>query len=212
MALYQKALTHSSMDTRDGENYERLEFLGDVIVKLIVTEELMELYPDSDEGLLATKRALYVQDKLLAKISKDIGLGKLLICGANEEKNNIQEEISVLSDILESIIGAVYTDLGLEEAKKFGVLLFHELIIDESKVVDFMDNKTILQEITQSLQLGIPEYSIINEEGPDHEKVFTAKVSIMIEDAKVYQTSTDKTKKNAEQKAAKLLIEELTSE
>jgi ribonuclease-3 len=190
-------------------NYERLEFLGDVVIKLIITDELLRLYPDSNEGLLAKKRAIYIQDRLLAVIAKSIGLDKLVICGENEKKNKTNEKASVLADLLESIAGAVYLDCGLEKTKKFILGLFKDILTNQTLIEELTDNKTKLQEITQSLISGTPTYETIKEEGPDHKKIFTIKVSITVKD-KIYSTiSTDKTKKIAEQKAALLLIEKL---
>ncbi len=207
--IFKKAFTHRSINTRPGMNYERLEFLGDVVIKLIITDELLRLHPFSTEGLLANKRAMYIQDRLLAVITKSIGLDKLVICGDNEIKNKINEKTSVMADLLESLTGAIYVDQGIEKAKEFILSLFKDALNNESLIKELADNKTILQEITQSLTSGIPTYETIKEEGPDHKKVFTIKVSIKIKNKTYSSISTDKTKKIAEQKAALLLIETL---
>ena len=207
--IYKKALTHRSINTQPGLNYERLEFLGDVVIKLIITDELLRLYPDSNEGLLAKKRAIYIQDRLLAVISKSIGLDRMVICGENENKNKTNEKPSVLADLLEALAGAVYLDLGLEKAKEFILGLFKDTLTNQSLTLELTDNKTKLQEITQSLISGTPTYETIKEEGPDHKKVFTIKVSITIQNEVYSAINTDKTKKIAEQKAALLLIEKI---
>ncbi|MDD4527426.1 MAG: ribonuclease III [Candidatus Margulisbacteria bacterium] len=209
--IYKTALTHKSANNKPGKNYERLEFLGDVVMKLILTDELLQLYPESSEGLLAQQRAMFIQDRLLAKISKTIGLEKLLICGENERVNKIHQEDSLLADLLESLTGAIYLDKGIEKAKEFILMLFKDALLNQALINELTDNKTKLQEITQSLISGTPIYEIIKEEGPDHKKTFTVKVSITIK-KEIYSTiSTDKTKKIAEQKAAQLLIEKIKS-
>ncbi len=207
--IYTKSLTHRSINVQPGMNYERLEFLGDVVIKLIITDELLRIYPDSNEGILAKKRAIYIQDRLLAVISKSIGLDKMVICGDNEQNNKINEKQSVLADLLESITGAIYLDQGSEKAKAFILSLFNDILTDQTLIEELTDNKTKLQEITQSLISGTPIYETIKEEGPDHKKIFTIKVSITIKDKIYWTTSTEKTKKIAEQKAALLLIEKL---
>ncbi len=207
--IYKTALTHKSANNKPGENYERLEFLGDVIIKLIITEELIKIYPEANEGILAKQRAIFIQDRLLANLSKSIGLDNIVICGRNETNHKINKELSLLADLLESLAGAIYLDQGMKKAKEFILSLFNDTLTNQELIKELTDNKTKLQEITQSLVSQTPIYETIKEEGPDHKKVFTVKVSITIKN-KTYSTiSTEKTKKIAEQKAAQLLIEQL---
>ena len=133
----------------------------------------------------------------------------MVICGENEKNNKINEKQSVQADILESITGAIYLDLGPLKAKGFILSLFKDILTDHTLIEELTDNKTKLQEITQSLISGTPTYETIKEEGPDHKKSFTIKVSINIKNDIYSAINTDKTKKIAEQKAALLLIEKI---
>lgn len=209
LQTYQKAFTHRSLNSKTGMNYERLEFLGDAVIKLILTEKLLELYPNEPEGVLSKKRAMYVQDKLLSKISKEIELNKIILCGKNEKDNQLSENYSVLADLLESLTAAIYMDKGFQTAKNFIYELFKDVFSSSVLTKELRDNKTILQEITQDFTPKLPKYETLKETGPDHKKMFTVKVSIALNNKDYSATSTDSTKKLAEQKAAQLLIKKI---
>ncbi len=207
---YLKAFTHKSLNPNPDMNYETLELLGDVVIKLVITSKLLSLYPAASEGDLAKQRSILIQDKLLAQISQEIGLGALLICGENEKTNKISEKNSILADLLESLIGALYLEQGLAVTEIFTLYLFENIITNKSRLKEHADNKTQLQELTQSLGAGLPDYTIIKEEGPDHKKTYTVKASIQINNENISTISKNNTKKEAEQKAAKLLIQKIS--
>lgn len=200
-SLLREALTHSSYfhENKNVKFYnERIEFLGDAILGLIVSDYLFKNYPLIDEGELSKMKASLVCEGSLAKGANSIKLGKFLLLGKGEELNGGRFRESILADACEAVIGAIYLDSNLDTVKSF-VCRF---IIQNS--LDYMehggnDYKTLLQESIQKFSTMPIEYRILSEDGPEHSKIFLASVS---HDGKVMGKGEGKTKKEAEQKAA----------
>ncbi|WP_225754870.1 ribonuclease III [Actinotalea sp. Marseille-Q4924] len=198
--LFVLALTHRSFAHEAGgiPTNERLEFLGDTVLGLVVTEALYRRHPDLSEGELAKMRAATVSQRSLAAIARELGLGGYLLLGKGELTTGGREKDSILSDTLEALFGAVYLTHGLEGAR--GVV---ERLVDPTLEVAAdlgagLDWKTSLQELAARLDLGAPEY-VCDSEGPDHARRFTARIVL---DGEVRGTGTGTAKKLAEQEAA----------
>ena len=202
------AFTHRSYAYENGglPTNERLEFLGDSVLGLCVTDSLYRSHPDFSEGQLAKLRASIVNMHALAGVGRTIGLGGLLRLGKGEEMTDGRSKPSLLADAVEAMIGAIYYQHGLESARRVILQLFGALIASAPGVGAGLDWKPALQERTATLGLGVPSYRLA-EEGPDHAKQFTATVVVAGDDRGV---GHGKTKKEAEQKAASLAYEILT--
>ena len=200
-----EALTHKSY--KKAYNNERLEFLGDAVLNLIVGEYLYNKFPASNEGDLSKTRASLVNEQGFMKLALAINLGEYIYLSDAEEKNEGRHKASILSDAFEAIMGAVYIESGIETLKPMILKLLTEnyetITLDEL----FSDYKTALQEITQARFGCIPEYRLEGSSGPDHQKVF--ELSLWIND-KMYATATGKSKKIAQQKAAEITLADLT--
>jgi ribonuclease III len=207
------ALTHRSYAYEHGglPTNERLEFLGDSVLGVVVTERLYRDHPDRPEGQLAKLRASVVNMHALAGVAATLGpdgLGTHLYLGRGEELTGGRCKASILADATEALIGAVYLQHGLEPAREFVHRLFAGLLRDAPLLGAGLDWKTSLQELTAASDLGVPEYRIA-EEGPDHSKVFTATAVVAGRDL---GSGDGRTKKEAEQKAAELAWRTLTAE
>ncbi len=203
--LLNKALTHSSYanehKTTNISYNERLEFLGDSVLSLIVSDYIYKKYSKFPEGDLTKLRAAVVCETSLAFISKKLKLGEYLLLGKGEEATGGRERTSILADALEALIGAIYLDSSFEYSKRFVIRILENEIIQASKVGDlFTDYKTKLQETLQKTSKSKIEYKIDKEEGPDHEKIFF--MSAIVE-SKIYGRGWGRSKKEAEQMAAK---------
>lgn len=200
--LMQEALTHSSF-VNEGrkhiKNNQRLEFLGDSVLSIIVAQHLFEHYTHLPEGELTKLRAYLVCEKSLHQFALQIQLGEYLILGKGEENTGGRERPSILADAFEAVIASIYLDGGLEVAKKF-VLRFVPDELDVEKVTYVSDYKTALQEIIQKNKEEKIEYVIVGEQGPDHNKTFTVEVHL---NSNVIGVGTGRSKKQAEQFAAK---------
>lgn len=198
--LLRQALTHSSYANekrmKKHSDNERLEFLGDAVLEIVSSEYLYKNYPKMPEGDLTKFRASIVCEPTLALCTREMELGKYLYLGKGENLTGGRNRKSILSDALESVIGAIYLDGGFEEAKSF----VHKFILTdiENKKL-FYDSKTILQEIVQGNYTESLNYILLSEEGPDHDKRFTVDARI---GEKVIGHGTGHTKKAAEQEAA----------
>ena len=199
-ALMEQALTHRSFAYENGglPTNERMEFLGDAVLGLVVTESLYRRYPDVAEGHLAKMRAAIVNARALADVARSLGLGALLRLGRGEEITGGRDKSSILADTLEAVIGAVYLEHGLAAAEAVVHRLFDPLVEHASTLGAGLDWKTSLQELTAALALGVPEYAV-EEAGPDHAKVFRARVMLVDE---VWGEGEGSSKKEAEQQAA----------
>ncbi len=197
------ALTHKSYcnEHRDEQcvDNERLEFLGDAVVDLAISQRLMERFPDASEGELSKLRALIVNEEALAKIARKIGLGDLLLLGRGEELTGGREKSSVLADALEAVLGAIYKSGGMTRVLELIDRFFTSVLEGVAAGASGQDYKTLLQEDVQNRLRVSPRYRVVNETGPDHEKVFEVEVTI---GAEIFARSTGRSKKDAEQAAA----------
>jgi ribonuclease-3 len=204
------ALTHSSYaneyKNKKLTSNERLEFLGDTVLNMIISEEIYTRYNDLSEGEMTKFRSNVICETSLAKCAKNLNIGKYLLLGKGEENTGGRYRVSILSDAVEALIGALYLDAGLEMAKNFVLAQMGEMIEKSIKGIIFMDYKTQLQEILQKGNEKRVVYEIVAEKGPDHDKVFISQVKI---DGKPAGKGKGKTKKEAEQMAAKETIKTL---
>jgi ribonuclease III len=210
--LLRRALTHRSYAYEHGglPHNERLEFLGDAVLGIVITEALYRGHPDLSEGKLAKLRASVVNMRALAGIARSIGpagLGEYVLLGRGEEGTGGRDKASILADTLEALFGAIYLELGLVEANRVIHDLFDELLDDVATIGAGLDWKTSLQELTAERGLGVPEY-VMSSAGPDHEKTFTAQASVAGE---VFLPSTGSSKKEAEQLAAETAWRAITA-
>lgn len=203
------ALTHRSFAYENGglPTNERLEFLGDAVLGLVVTESLYRLYPDVAEGQLAKMRAAVVNARALADVARELDLGAHLRLGRGEEITGGRDKSSILADTLEAVIGAVYLEAGVSVAEQLVHRLFDPLVERAAGLGAGLDWKTSLQEITSALDLGAPEYSV-DESGPDHAKAFRARVLV---GAEVFGEGQGRSKKEAEQRAAEVAYRAVSS-
>jgi ribonuclease III len=199
-ALLERALTHRSFAYENGglPTNERLEFLGDSVLGLIVTDTLFREYPDLPEGQLAKLRAAVVNMRALAGVARGLHLGAYVRLGKGEEGTGGRDKSSILADTLEALLGAVYLDCGLSEADALVHRLFDPVIARSARLGAGLDWKTSLQELTAATTLGVPEYHV-EESGPDHQKSFRASVRIA---GRTYGEGEGRSKKEAEQQAA----------
>jgi ribonuclease-3 len=198
--LLERALTHRSFAYENGglPTNERLEFLGDAVLGLIVTDALFREYPDLPEGHLAKLRAAVVNMRALADVARGLHLGDYVRLGRGEEGTGGRDKSSILADTLEAVIGAVYIERGLAEAGALVHRLFDPVIAHSARLGAGLDWKTSLQELTAAGVLGVPEYHV-DESGPDHQKSFRALVRV---GGRVYGSGEGRSKKEAEQQAA----------
>ena len=198
--LLKQALTHSSFANEQKINklkdYERLEFLGDAVLELVSSEFLFRENPQMPEGQLTKLRASMVCEPALAYCAKDIDLGSYILLGRGEEYTGGRYRSSITSDVMEAIIGAIFLDGGIENAKKH---IYRFILSDLENKILFLDSKTILQEEIQKKKDAQLRYELIGESGPDHNKQFT--VDAYLNDVLI-GSGTGRTKKAAEQQAA----------
>ncbi len=199
-----EALTHKSF--KKPYNNERLEFLGDAVLNLIVGEYLYTKFPKSNEGDLSKIRASLVNETGFTKLANEIKLGDYIYLSVAEERNLGRTKASILSDAFEAIMGAVYLESGIEVLKVIILNLLEKSYEQINLDVLFSDFKTALQEITQAEFGSIPEYRLEGSYGPDHQKEF--EVSIWI-DGKTYGKAMGKSKKLAQQAIAKIALDKL---
>ena len=198
--MLERALTHRSFAYENGglPTNERLEFLGDSVLGLIVTDTLFREFPDLPEGQLAKLRAAVVNMRALAGVARGLRLGDYVYLGKGEEGTGGRDKSSILADTLEAVIGAVYIDRGLPEADALVHRLFDPVLARSARLGAGLDWKTSLQELTAAEILGVPEY-IVEESGPDHQKSFRASVRI---GGRTFGSGEGRSKKEAEQQAA----------
>lgn len=196
------AVTHRSFAYENGglPTNERLEFLGDSVLGLVVTESLYRRYPDVAEGQLAKMRAAIVNARALADVARGLGLGDHLRLGRGEEITGGRDKSSILADTLEAVIGAVYLEHGLAVSEAVVHRLFDPLVERAATLGAGLDWKTSLQELTAAWDLGVPDY-VVEESGPDHAKAFRAQAVLGSE---VWGEGTGRSKKEAEQQAAEV--------
>jgi ribonuclease III len=200
LELLERALTHRSYAYEHGglPTNERLEFLGDSVLGLVVTDALFHRHPDLTEGQLAKLRAAVVNMRALAQVGRTLELGRYVRLGRGEEATGGRDKSSILADTVEALIGAVYLDNGLTAAAELVHRLVDDLIVASATLGAGLDWKTSLQELTSQAMLGVPEYHV-SETGPDHAKVFTAAAVVA---GAVYGVGQGRSKKEAEAQAA----------
>jgi ribonuclease-3 len=198
--LLERALTHRSFAYENGNlpTNERLEFLGDAVLSLVVTDALYSRHPDLAEGRLAKLRAAVVNMRALAHVARALGVGDHILLGKGEEGSGGRDKSSILADTLEALIGAVYVEHGVDAATAFVHRLVDPLLTSSAALGAGLDWKTSLQELTAELTLGVPEYRV-GEEGPDHAKTFHADVLVQ---GTAWGSGSGRSKKEAEQGAA----------
>jgi ribonuclease III len=200
VSLLLRALTHRSYAYENGglPHNERLEFLGDSVLGLVVTDSLYAAHPDVAEGQLAKLRAAVVNMRALAEVARTIGLGEYILLGRGEESTGGRDKASILADTMEAVIATVYLSAGLSAATIFVHHLLDSLMESSATLGAGLDWKTSLQELTASGSLGVLEYRV-SEDGPDHQKIFHADLMVGCE---LMGTGAGSSKKEAEQMAA----------
>jgi len=206
-SLLTLALTHRS---RGSKNYERLEFLGDSILGFVVADWLYKNYPQLAEGKLSRMRSSLVRKETLAKVARKLELSSHLILGEGELKSGGFNRDSILSDTVESIIGALYLDSGFDAAQKFIYTNFAEHFDGISETSTFKDAKSQLQEAMQKNALTLPSYTIIETQGEQHDQEFT--VECIASDVALRAVATAKSRRIAEQEAASAVLEQFKTE
>ena len=203
----QESLQHSSWVNENPEknlrDNERLEFLGDAVVNLVVATCLMEKFPELNEGELSRIRANLVNETQLADLARSLELGVYLFLGKGELLTNGREKNSILADAFEAVVAAIYLDGGFEHAFGFVKKCFDPLLTDAVSPDSNLDFKSRLQEVVQTRQTEMPEYKIIKECGPDHDKTFHVKIEVF----DIMAIGVGKSKKTAEQDAARNALE-----
>jgi len=209
--LLELALTHKSYanENRLPEHNERLEFLGDSVLNLAVSERLMRTCPDATEGELSRLRAAVVSEPTLAMVGRAIGLGSHLLLGRGEDQTGGRDKSSLLADSVEALIAAIYLDAGKDAADGFIHRFFDDAIRTACSARGRTDNKTELQELCQERLRVLPEYRVVSATGPDHRKQFEVEVWI---NGRLSGRGTGGSKKEAEQKAASEALVKLTEQ
>ena len=203
--LLQQALTHRS-HSRSRSN-ERLEFLGDSVVNLAITNYIYRRFEAADEGDLSRVRAMLVRQSTLAQIARRIDLGDSILLGGGELKSGGYRRASILADAFEAVIGAVYLDSDFPQAEAVVLKLFGDRLDGIDMAAEFKDPKTRLQEYLQSRQQALPVYTVVETAGKAHARVFT--VSCSLEQLELSATGTGSSRKKAEQQAAGKLLDRL---
>ena len=196
--LLRRAFVHTSADA--GESYERLEFLGDAVLELVISEQMFSKKPSASEGELTKSRAALVNEDVLAAAARDIGLGDYIQLGKGEQNSGGSDKSSILADVVEALIGAVYIDGGYDKAKKLVDMLLEESIDTVLSGGGLKDYKTRIQEHFHKMGTCDIKYTVYREEGPPHDRVFYVKLYV---DGRELAHGEGSSKKNAEQRAAK---------
>jgi len=202
--LLQEALTHKSAGT---PNYERLEFLGDAVLELVVTEQIYRLHPTLDEGAMTRMRVALVRRESLAEVAKRLQLGRYLQFGQGERKSGGMHRASILADSFEALVGAVYLDGGYEVAREVIKAQFDWDKLQTVSADGLKDSKTRLQEWLQAQNLPLPDYDVVKTEGREHDRVFTVRLTASALNEAVEASASSI--KWAEQAAAALALEQL---
>ncbi len=201
ISLLDLSLTHSSYanESQGKQNNERLEFLGDLVLGLVIGDYLLKKKPTYSEGTLSFIKSILVNKKTLAGIAEGIGLGEVLLMGKGELLSGGKNKASLLADALEAVIAAIYRDGDLEEAARFICKYFDKEICSALRQAEVRDYKSLLQEKSQKDYNVVPVYQVTSFEGPDHNRTYNVKVSV---NGEILGTGSGKTKKEAEQVAA----------
>ncbi len=197
-ALTHPSYLHESAGT-DGDDYQRLEYLGDAVLGMLLAEMLYHAYPDWDEGSLSRFRARLAGQDVLADRARMLGIGDFIFLGRGEVLTEGRAKDSILSDILESLLAALYLDGGLNAARNMVERLFLELVADPQALTLGRDSKSELQELLSACNAPLPEYKLVEESGPPHDRNFQFQVLL---DGRAVGEGQGKSKKNAQQAAA----------
>lgn len=203
--LFQKALTHRSAGSR---NNERLEFLGDAVLGCVIAEELFRCYPDAREGELSRLRATLVRRETLAEIAHDLDIGHFIRLGTGERKSGGHHRDSILSDAVEAVFGAIYLDGGFDAARQVILSLYAEKFANVMDIDELKDAKTRLQEYLQSRQQPLPQYDMVEMRGKAHDRSFRVTCTVDVDGTRTTR-GEGKSRRQAEQKAAALMLSEL---
>ncbi len=207
------ALTHRSyvneLPDSDLDDNERLEFLGDAVLQLAVSDWLMREFPDESEGTLSKLRSSVVNEHSLAQTARKLDLGRFLRLGKGEEFTQGRKKDSLLANAFEAVVAAIYLDQGVEAVVRFLAPSLREAFDRADEQIDVQDFKTTLQELTQRVHSATPVYRLVSEDGPDHDKVFESEVLI---EGRVYGRGSAKSKKASEQLCAQAAIQALERE
>ena len=200
-ALFQQSLTHRSyLGESDGAaSNERLEFMGDSVLGLVVAEYLYSQFPDRAEGDLAKAKAVAVSEPILAESAKNLGLADMILMSTGEEASGGRKRLSILSDSFEALVAVIYLDCGMDAARQFVLRALESILIDIERKEHIRDYKSLLQEHTQGIYKEAPRYVVIAELGADHDKTFS--IEAVLQDV-VMGRGEGKSKKQAEQAAA----------
>ncbi len=206
-ALLRQALTHRSAP---GPNYERLEFLGDAVLQLVISELAFEKTQVASEGQLSRLRSKLVKETTLAEVAQELGIGEHLILGSGEIKSGVRRRSSVLADALEAMFGAVYLDAGFAGARDFIYRAYGDRLHEFSEAADLRDPKSRLQEYLQGRKLALPDYAMQDVSGKAHNRSF--EVSCSIPELDVVTSGAGTTRRDAEQEAALAMLARICHE
>lgn len=201
-AFLETALTHRSANK---SHYERMEFLGDAVLNLVISSQLYQVFPQASEGDLSRLRAHLVKGESLSTIAAELALGEFLRLGSGELKSGGYRRKSILADVMESIIGAIYLDAGYPAAQEFILRIFADKIAMVGEVKNLKDPKTRLQELLQARSLPLPEYDVVNTSGQAHNQHFEVSCRVSLLESPVIGSGSSRRK--AEQAAAEQVLE-----
>lgn len=208
--LLQRSMTHKSFSNENSHlslrDNERLEFLGDSVLSIVISTYIFDNFPDYPEGELAKMRSVIVSEPILALKAREINLGDYLLLGKGEDLSGGRKRESILADSMEAIIGAVYLDCGIKKAEEFIIDLFETIIKEVEQGKYIQDFKTVLQEVIQQESINRPTYFVVDEKGPDHNKTFKVEVR---HNNITLGSGQGSSKKEAEQNAAKVALEKI---
>ncbi|WP_410056063.1 ribonuclease III [Roseobacter sp. HKCCA0434] len=202
--LLERALTHSSIASKSRPDNQRLEFLGDRVLGLVIAEALLDEDKDAAEGTIAPRFNALVRKETCAEIATAIGIGEALILGRSEAQTGGRRKTALLGDAMEAVIAALYRDAGMDRTREIILTLWADRI--EGAAEDARDAKTRLQELAQARGQALPDYRVVDRRGPDHKPVFT--VEVRLEDG-ASASAEASSKRDAEQRAAKKLLSEV---
>lgn len=202
--LWRQALTHRSAEQRP--HYERLEFLGDAVLKLVASEWLFQRFPGLDEGQMTKVRARAVSDEALARAARQLDLGPHIILGAAEKRTSGREKVGILASALEAVLGVVYLAHGYEAASAFLSIWLADEFEAAVRIGGQDNHKAVLQEWTQQRYKSLPVYRLVAESGPEHDRTYEIEVQVH---GKALGVGLGKSKKSAEQAAAARALEQL---
>ena len=208
-SLSHRSFVNSQRTDKKMESNERLEFLGDAVLNIIVTDYLYREYPDKEEGRMSKMKSLVVSSRVLGLCADAWNLGDFILLSRSEEKSGGRKRLSILADAYEAVIGAVYLDGGLESARKLIHSSLMEIMDEVLDDEDLANYKSKLLEYTQSRGMGIPSYDVLQETGPEHQKSFVVGVYVQNQE---WGRGSGNSKKSAEQAGARVALANMAAE